>query len=101
MFGWLKNWGKSPERVGAERRTAARHECGLKVNDRLIVSVGLASWPAVVHDISTTGIGLVLGIRHDPGTQMPLDLFCTTNGYSRSLHVQILRTFRLPDGYWL
>lgn len=100
MFGWFKSWNKPAPRLGAERRIAVRHECGLQVNDRLIVSVGLSSWPAIVRDISTTGIGLILGIRHDPGASMPLDLFCTTNGYSRTLHVQIVRTQRQPDGYW-
>lgn len=98
MFGWFKK--KTPERVGAERRIAKRHPCDLKVNDRLVVSVGLSSWPAIVADISTTGIGLVLGVRHDPGAALQIELFCASNGYARSIRAQIVRTKRMPDGYW-
>lgn len=100
MFGWLMGRRKPRGPVGAERRTSVRHPCGLQVNDRLVVSVGLSSWPAIVQDISTTGIGLVLGIRHDPGAALAIELFCTTNGYSRNVRAQIVRTRRLPDGYW-
>jgi hypothetical protein len=72
----------------------------LQVNDRLIVSIGTSSWPAIVADISTTGIGLVVGIRHDPGTTLPIDLYCTSSGYTRSLRVRVVRTQRMPDGHW-
>jgi hypothetical protein len=106
MFGWLKRLGTqepTPPIIrpqALERRIAARHPCDLQVNDRLVVSIGSSSWPAVVHDISTTGIGLILGIRHDPGTSLPLDLYCTSSGFSRTMRVTIVRTMRLPDGHW-
>ena len=105
MFRWLQrlrngnSTGALPK--GAERRQAVRYACDLKVNDRLIVSIGSSSWPAVVADISTTGIGLVVGIRHDPGTTLPLDLYCTSSGFSLALRVRVVRTSRMPDGHWL
>jgi hypothetical protein len=102
MFGWFKKGqsGSATLPPGAERRQAIRHNCDLRVNDRLIVSIGTSSWPAVVADISTTGIGLVVGIRHDPGTTLPLDLYCTSNGLSLALRVRVVRTQRMPDGHW-
>jgi hypothetical protein len=104
MFQWLQRWrssgGTQALPRGAERRQAVRYSCDLKVNDRLIVSMGSSSWPAVVADISTTGIGLVVGIRHDPGTTLPLDLYCTANGFSLALRVRVVRTQRMPDGHW-
>jgi hypothetical protein len=104
MFQWLQKL-RSPGSAGssargAERRQAVRYSCDLRVNDRLIVSIGTSAWPAVVSDISTTGIGLVVGIRHDPGTTLPVDLYCTTNGFSRTVRVSVMRTMRMPDGHW-
>jgi hypothetical protein len=108
MFQWLTKLGTStPQRpvpvalpMGAERRRAVRYSCDLQVNDRLVVSIGTSSWPAVVADISTTGIGLVVGVRHDPGTTLPIDLYCTASGYARSLRVRVVRTQRMADGHW-
>ncbi|MGE3804648.1 MAG: PilZ domain-containing protein [Gemmataceae bacterium] len=100
MFKW---WGRretKPTPPLVERRGAERHALGLKVNDKLTVSVGTASWPAVVYDLSTTGIGLIMGVRPDASSAFDIKLHCVTKGVAYTLHAQVVRTILLPDGNW-
>lgn len=100
MFKW---WGRKEKKEGSplvERRGAERHPCGLKVNDHLTVSVGTASWPAVVYDLSVTGIGLIMGVRPDPSAAFDIKLHAVARGVAYTLHAQVVRTILLPDGNW-
>lgn len=100
MFKWLfrKENKKKPPVV--ERRGAERHPIGIKVADELTVSVGLSSWPAVVCDISTTGIGLIMGMRPSQASAFPIKLRCNKRGVSYTLEAYVVRAILLPDGNW-
>lgn len=103
MFNWLRGWcgAKKPEPIADERREALRYARDRKSSNRLVASLGSAGWPAVVADLSTTGIGLVVGIRQEPGTWLPVRLFNQKRKVTCPMQAQVVRSEQGFDGYWL
>jgi hypothetical protein len=62
------------EPPGCERRGAIRHLCGRLTRCRFISLFQCPPWSAVIRDISTTGIGLVINEPPAPGTFLAIDL---------------------------
>lgn len=83
-----------------EQRRVARLPCGRKANLGLAVLVGPSEWPSTLEDISTGGVGLVLGIRHEPGKELTLTLVGTHLSEPYALRARVAHLERLPDGYW-
>jgi hypothetical protein len=101
MFNWLKRWRKPPaKRVGEERRGAERHVCVRTNNDRLLATIGTSGWPAAVRDLSATGVGIVVGVRQEPGTWLPVRLVHVGRDITCPMRAQVVHTERRPDGYW-
>ena len=100
MFKWLLSWLKSSQPVQEERRAVPRQLCTARRHQRLLASVGSSGWPAVVEDLSTTGVGLVVGMRQEPGTWVQLRLINLTRDVSCPVQAQVVHTERCSDGYW-
>jgi hypothetical protein len=102
VFGFLlpRQRELNPPPPPGDRRNAHRHKCNTKINQRLIVAVGLSDWPAYVKDISATGIGVICGMKHDEGTLFPVDLLCPERNFARTIQARVARIRREPDGHW-
>ncbi|MBY0526339.1 MAG: PilZ domain-containing protein [Gemmataceae bacterium] len=101
MFNWFRRSASKPAVMPGDQRAAPRVACDRKTNENLIVSVGMASWPALVRDISTSGVSLVIGQRHEPGTRLPMCLVNTRKDLRCPIEMEVVHTLRRPDGYWL
>ncbi len=101
MFQWLSRWlMPAAYRVRDERRAAVRHACSKSSDARLLASVGTSGWPAAVRDLSATGVGIVVGMRQEPGTWLPVRLVHVGRDVSCPMQAQVVRTERRADGYW-
>jgi hypothetical protein len=104
MLQWLLRRRPKEEEQPAfpdEQRSAARHVCDRKINEHLLATVGVSSWPALVRDISTKGIRFVVGQRHEPGMRLPLRLDNVRQNFSRPLEIDVVHITRRADGYWI
>ncbi|HEV3258792.1 MAG TPA: PilZ domain-containing protein [Gemmataceae bacterium] len=89
-----------PEPI-AERRIPVRRPCRLKGLCHGLHALADASWSdAQVYDISTEGIGLVLGGPVDAGTILELDLQNTAQTDSIPKLAHVTRTAAQADGSW-
>jgi hypothetical protein len=95
----LRSWFRGPEVVHAERRTAPRHAFG-QAHPQARVLVGPCKWPAQVTDVSATGIGLILGMRHRLGADMQLTVQDRSLGSSFPIKAKVKRLALRPDGTW-
>jgi hypothetical protein len=100
MLKWLMSWGNSSALELEERRRSVRHSCDQRSKRRLRARVGRVGWPASVSDLSATGVGLVLGMRQEPGSCVPVCLFNLNREVSHPVQVQVVHTKRRSDGYW-
>jgi hypothetical protein len=57
-------------------------------------------WPALINNISTRGIALTMGLRHEPGTVVLLRARNSGQPSGCAREVQVVHVIRLPDGYW-
>ncbi len=84
----------SPE----ERRTATRYFCACPHPVHLLVRPGVISIKAVITDISSQGIGLLLDRPLKPGTVLMLNLRRDRPSLIQS--ARVVHTRALPDGAW-
>src|SRR5262245_37343263 len=91
---------RKPEAT-VERRTSTRRPLHPKCRDQLHVSVGISSWPVDILDLSPTGIGLLIGQRHETGTLLPLQIVHPALNITLPMQIQVVRTVRRHDGYWV
>jgi len=82
-----------------ERRGAIRHLCGLITDCRLISLVARPTLAAVIRDISTTGIGLVLEKPLPLGTFLAVEI--SAGRGRRPLRAQVVALRRQAEGDWL
>jgi hypothetical protein len=101
VFQWFRRQRQLPTLAPGDLRSAVRHPCDRKKNEHLVAAVGIAAWPALVRDISTRGIALVVGQRHEPGTRLALRLENTRSSVICPVELEVVHTVRRPDGYWL
>lgn len=83
-----------------DRRRSVRLPCGRKENAGLAVLVGPCQWPTRLEDISMGGVGLVLGLRHEPGKVLTLILESARLNEPRALQARVTHMERLANGYW-
>ena len=102
MFKWLKAYFDGPQdpvEELPEKRIADRVD-PVEMGTELVAKAGPCSWPAYVQDISTDGVGLVVGMFHKTGSSFPLKLVNSRNNFVRSVQARVVRTIRRPDGQW-
>ena len=83
-----------------ERRTSERHPCGLDTSCLRATDAGNA-WDARVMDISSTGVGLLLGRRFEPGTLLSFRLEGRSEGQSYNAVARVVHATRQAAGGWL
>jgi hypothetical protein len=83
-----------------ERRSSERHPCTLETSC-LRAADGGNVWDARVIDISSTGVGLLLGRRFEPGTLLAFRLEGRTEGQSFNAVVRVVHATRQAEGGWL
>lgn len=107
MFGWLKQLKSDASTADTlpldmpNRRTSLRHKRTTKVDDHLIALVGASAWPAYVRDISTDGVGLVVGMLHKAGTRLQMVLRNRKTNACQAVEAVVMRVVLLPDGRWM
>jgi hypothetical protein len=106
MFGWLKLKSNADVNdtlpIGVtNQRKATRHKRTTQIDDHLVALVGASAWPAKVRDISSDGVGLVVGMLHKSGTRLQMILRNRRSNYYQSVEAVVMRVVLLPDGRWL
>lgn len=96
----LRNWVRGPASPRADRRGAPRHPFA-RAHPQLRVLVGPCKWPAQVTDVSATGIGLILGLRHRLGSDLQLTVQDRSRASSFPIEAKVKRLVLRPDGQWL
>jgi hypothetical protein len=96
----FRNWFSAPVPVNLDRRGVQRHPFG-RVHPNLKILVGSAQWPAMVNDISTTGVSFVLGLQHRRGASLLLTIVDNRRVSTYAVKATVVRLVLLPDGEWL
>jgi hypothetical protein len=94
-----------PKSGGADRRAAVRYPVSPDgfSNDnscRPITAQPTEAWSAVVRDMSTGGLGLVVNRRFEPGTLLIVDVQDAEQTNSRSLLVRVVHVERDEENFW-
>ena len=87
--------------LGADR--SKRYSCGLRAScqpvaawlDRDFI------WPATITDLSTSGLGIVLGRRFEPGAGLAVELPASPDRCEETFLVKVIKVYPLPGGHWL
>jgi hypothetical protein len=90
---------RNPYFHNTDRRETERHACALEATSRPIDGGDTLSWGAVVHDISSEGLGLTLCYPFRPGTYLDVELQAP-RCMLRSLMVRVVNVHDQRDGMW-
>ncbi len=85
----------------ADRRAAVRHPCSLDKACRLIATVDGDRYPAMILNLSTGGIGLLIGRHYDPGSVLAVGLFNTEQSFSCTLLLRVMYAVAQESGTWM
>ncbi len=97
---------KLSERLLRERRAAVRHVCVLGttcvVDTALVTGSAEAeeTWPATIHDVSSTGMGLVLARRFEPGTVLAVEPEGGDGKAKRGPAARVVNVRAESSGHW-
>lgn len=80
-----------------DRRASVRHSTSPTISCQTITSPQETAWPAIVLDISTGGIGLVLGYRFDRGTPLICELRNSTRTHMKLLRMRVAHVTAQDD----
>jgi hypothetical protein len=58
-------------------------------------------WPATITDLSTRGMGIVLGRRFEPGAGLAIELPASADRCEETLLVKVMQVNPLPGGHWM
>src|SRR5690348_14403940 len=58
-------------------------------------------WPGTISDLSTNGLGLVLGRRFEPGSGLAVELPASAVRGEETFLVKVAKVQSLPGGRWL
>lgn len=83
-----------------ERRAAPRFSANPHTSCRVCATENQPFRPALIHNISTRGIRLVLDQPYDVGTSLIVELSGTNNGLRRLLFVRVVRVTDQDDGHF-
>jgi hypothetical protein len=90
---------RNPYYHDPDRRTAERHFCSLEATSRQDDGDEAISFGAVVDDISTGGLSVVMCYPFKQGTFLSVDLQCA-DGMARSVMVRVVHVHDRRDGQW-
>lgn len=95
-----------PPSAGADRRAAVRYPCsedsfGPENSCRPITAMKKEAWSAVVRDLSTGGVGIVVNRRFEPGTLLSVELQDAERTAGRTLLVRVVRLTQEDKEHWL
>ena len=90
---------RNPYFQSLERREGERHACTLEATSHSTEVGETISWGAMVHDISSGGMGITLCYPFRPGTFLAVDLQ-NPAGMVRTLMVRVLHVHDQTDGQW-
>jgi hypothetical protein len=83
-----------------ERRSNARHTCHGPVLLFPVAGNRRVSWPAIVCDMSRTGLGLIIDRRFEPGTALRLEWHADQDAVFPPLLGRVVRLDQAPEGRW-
>jgi len=91
---------------GADRRASVRYSCseesfGPENSCRPITAMKKESWSAVVRDVSTGGVGILVNRRFEPGTLLSVELQDAEKTAARTLLVRVVRLTQQDKDHWL
>jgi hypothetical protein len=99
MLQWLMR-RRNEQRHPNDQRHVLRHELGGKRSRALDVSVGVTGWPALIRDISSAGVGLIVGQRHPPGAQISAKILDSASDLKLQVRLRVVHVERRSDGNW-
>jgi hypothetical protein len=88
---------EAPAAVSAERRTRVRYTASLEATCRRTGETGGQSWPGRVVNISTGGIGLLVGHHFPADTLLDVDFQGTSGSALRVLRVRVVHCTAFKD----
>ncbi len=83
-----------------ERRADARHLCHGPVLLFPVAGNRRVSWPAIVRDLSRTGLGLIIDRRFEPGTALRLEWHADPDAVLPPLLGRVVRLAEAPHNRW-
>ena len=80
-----------------------RYACGLRATCQPVAAWMDRDfiWPATITDLSTGGVGIVLGRRFEPGVGLAVELAATADRSEETLLVRVMQVTAIPGGYWM
>lgn len=85
-----------------EKRQSVRYSCILDASCRSSDAVDyIPNAPAVVLNISTGGVCLMLNERFEPGTLLTIGLQSTTQNFLPPLEVRVVHVVQQANGDWV
>jgi serine/threonine protein kinase len=86
---------------GREKRAHARHSAEMASRCLPVAAHEEDAWPTRIHDVSRSGIGLIVTRRFEVGTVLELRLPSQAEGAPRHLLVQVMRQQAQSSRKWL
>jgi hypothetical protein len=82
---------------------AARYPCELQASCQPLAAWldKDSSWPGMIRDLSTRGLGLILGRRFEPGSGLAVELPASAVRCEETLLVKVTQVQSLSGGRWL
>jgi hypothetical protein len=90
----------APPSLVVDRRTARRYSAS-QVHRRLLIAEGFCNSPAMLSDISTNGIRLVLRVQYRLSASLQLTIISKSYGITGPIQAKVVRLIALTDGQWL
>jgi hypothetical protein len=80
-----------------------RHACGLRATCQPVAAWMDRDfiWPTTITDLSTGGVGLLLGRRFEPGAGLAVQLPASLERCEETILVKVMQAHPLPGGHWL
>ncbi len=94
---------KTPPAREVECHVRECHPCGLQTSCQPIAARGDkdVQWPAIIRDISLSGLGIVLGRRFERGAGLAIEVPGTDSQPVDTLLAKVEHTTTLPENRWL
>ncbi|MBL8794739.1 MAG: PilZ domain-containing protein [Planctomycetia bacterium] len=94
------------EKKGAERRGSVRYPCSAESfstdnSCRPITATKREAWTAIIRDLSTGGMGIIVPRRFEPGTLLTIDLEDAARTSHNSFVVRVMHITQETENSWL